>query len=223
MSDEEEVLGEDIVGEEIGDEIDDATVNDEEDLDENYEDDNFDDEEVAGAKDNIDSKDGDDDNYGDDDFIDNDEDYTNDDDNYSMASSEVTTSTTGGKTKKKGKKKGKKIKRKTKKKKKKKPRQSEFDEYDEYDMNPEDRMPDPRMAVRMESARIEPLHATAAKQKMLMRRKRHRKTRCKAKEGGAWRRKWNVPLSWWIGSQKMKESTKKTGLVGRGSSTRTNA
>ena len=69
MSDEEEVLGEDIVGEEIGDEIDDATVNDEEDLDENYEDDNFDDEEVAGAKDNIDSKDGDDDNYGDDDFI----------------------------------------------------------------------------------------------------------------------------------------------------------
>ena len=163
-------------------------------MDENYEDENFDDEEVSGAKDNIDSKDEDDDNYGDDDFIDNDEDDNYDDDNYSMASSEVTTSTTGGKTKKKGKKKGKKIKRKTKKKKKKKPRQSEFDEYDEYDMNPEDRMPDPRMAVRMESARIMSnrfMQRHEVKQQMLMRReKRYRKNlAAKRKKEETWRRK----------------------------------
>jgi hypothetical protein len=145
---------------------------------------------------------GDDDDYGQEEFdgeegLETDlkseeEDYNDDDDFIDNDGESVTSSkasTTGGRTKKKKKKK---VGLKKKKKKKKKVRGE--DEYDEYEVDPRDRVPDPGMAVRMESARIMSnrfMQRHEVKQQMLIEReKRYRKSLiAKRKKENMWRRK----------------------------------
>ena len=172
-AEEEETKGEGKAGEEEEDDYEDEGFDDEE---EDYE------ESVEGKQDQ---------------YVERDERYSDDeefiDDGESVTSS-IVSSTTG--TTKKKKKKFKKRRGKKKKKKKKK-QLSDGDSYLEegdYDVDPRDRMPDPRMAVRMESARIMSnrfMQRHAVKQQMLMEReKRYRKSlTAKRKKENAWRRK----------------------------------
>ena len=200
-AEEEDIMDEEVMGSDVEDEIVEEGENNDED-DENYDDEGFDDDDDNNNN-RSNEEGGDEDNYDDEEFIDNkdeeednydDEEY--EDDNYSVTSSQISTSTNGGvkKKKKKGKK-GKKGKKKRKKKKKKAQRNYDDDEYiDDFEMNPEDRMPDPRMAVRMESARIMSnrfMQRHEVKQQMLIKReKRYRKNlAAKRKKENAWRRK----------------------------------